>query len=728
MSAVLLTRRTFLKVSAAAGGGMILGFYIPEAEPASIQPKPWIALPQGAEINAWLAIDAEGNVTIRVPHTEMGQGALTSVAMMIAEELDVEWSRVRAVFADANRHLRNGEEYKTMFTAGSAVVRRQHPHIMQAGASARERLKEAAARAWKVDRGAVVAKLGTLKSGTHTGTYAEFATAAAAITLPAEPAIKTPDQWWLLGKPLKRLDVDVKSNGSAVYAIDVQVPNMVYAAVKACPVPWGRLKSFDAAAIRGRPGILGVHELRAATGKTANSDLQEAVAVVADNWWRAKTALDALPVEWDYGAAANVSTESQLAEAQRRLAEPGELVGTHGQEGEAGGEPIELTADYYRPYETHARMEPINATVSVTPQRVDVWSPTQDQSVALELAADQSGLRLENVFVHTVFLGGGFGGNGAGGTAVTRQATELSKRLKRPVKVIWSREEDIAQDKQRPPNVTRFRATVSRSGGVPISWTSRSIWFTQDGIERVGPATADYAISNMPYQLAHRRHERINGNAHVPVATHRAPGTNQHCFMTECFVDEVALAGGWDPLEWRLHFTKGMADWQLVLRTLKEKGGFRTGLPRGSGMGVAVVEDHGSISGACATVSVTRGGELTVEKVVIVVDSGHIINPYNAAEQCEGSVCWELSHAWMGGLEMKRGRFVNTNFDSYPLLRIHQMPEVEVHFALSGGSKWGGIGEPAGPPVPPAVANAIWFATGKRIRSTPFKNHDLSWS
>jgi isoquinoline 1-oxidoreductase beta subunit len=326
-----------------------------------------------------------------------------------------------------------------------------------------------------------------------------------------------------------------------------------------------------------------------------------------------------------------------------------------------------------------------------------------------------------------VFLGGGFGGNGGGATAVTRQATELSRQLKRPVKVIWSREEDIANDKQRPPNVTRLTAAL-RDDGLPYAWTTRSLWFTQDGIGRVGPATADYAISNMPYQVPNRRHERINAKAHIPVATHRAPGTNQHGFMTECFVDEVALAGGIDPLEWRLRMTQGMDDWQLVLRTLKEKAGFRTDLPKGQGMGVAIVEDHGSICAACATVRVSPDGELAVEKVVIVIDSGHVINPHNAAEQLEGGVCWELSHAWMGGLEMREGRFVNTNFDSYPLLRIHQMPQVEVHFALSGGTKWGGIGEPAGPPTPPAVANAIYYATGKRIRSTPFRSHDLTWA
>ncbi len=244
----------------------------------------------------------------------MGQGALTAVSMMIAEELDIDWTRVRAVFADPNRHLRNGNEYESMNTSGSAVVSQQHPHIMQAGASARERLKEAAARAWGVERSSVEARLGTLKSGTRTGTYAEFATAAAAVTLPEEPAIKKPGEWWLLGKPLKRLDVDVKSNGSAVYAIDAQVPNMVYATVKACPVPWGTLKNYDDSAIRSRPGILAVVALKAVPGQTGNSDLQDAVAVVADSWWRAKNALEEITIEWDYGPYAHASTASQLAD------------------------------------------------------------------------------------------------------------------------------------------------------------------------------------------------------------------------------------------------------------------------------------------------------------------------------------------------------------------------------------------------------------------------------
>jgi isoquinoline 1-oxidoreductase subunit beta len=723
-----LSRRTFIQSSLAAGGGLAIGFHIPDVFAARVESQPWTTPTSGVEINAWLTIDKDGLVTIRVPHTEMGQGALTSVSMMIAEELNVDWTKIQAVFADPNRHLRNNREYKVMSTHGSMLVRLQHPHIMQAGASARERLKEAAAQAWGVERSTIEAKLGRLTAGRRSGTYAQFASAAAKIALTEEPAITTPDRWWLLGKSKQRLDVPLKVDGSAAFAIDTRLPGMAYAAVKCCPVPWGNLKRFDFDAIKQRPGVIAAIEFKAATGKRAFSDLQNGVAVVADSWYRAKTALDLMPIEWDFGPAAGVSDDSQMRAARNLLDQPGEVsrqTGSNALDIIAKSNKV-VSAEYYRPYETHARMEPINATVSVTDARVDVWSPTQDQSVALTLAADQAEREPQDVYVHTVFLGGGFGGGGAGNTAVTRQATEISKQLKRPVKVIWSREEDIAQDKQRPPSMTRFSAALG-DDGLPSAWFSRSVWFTQDGAPVAG-ARADYAIANMPYQAPNRRHERHAGRSHIPTATHRAPGANQHGFMTESFVDEVAQAGGWNPLDWRIAMTKGMDDWQLVLKTLKGKADFRTDLPKGAGMGVAVVESHGTIAAACATVNVSRRGALTVEKVVIVVDSGHVINPHNAIEQCEGCVCWELSHAWVGGLDMREGRFTNLNFDTYNLLRIDQMPEVAVHFALSGGKKWGGLGEPAGPPVPPAVANAIFYATGKRVRSTPFRNHDLSWT
>jgi isoquinoline 1-oxidoreductase beta subunit len=727
MTDLNLSRRALIQTSVGAAGGLLLGFHMP-AHAAKTESRPWTTPTKGVEVNAWLAIDPDGTVTIRVPHTEMGQGGMTSVALMIAEELDVEWTKVQAVFADPNRHLRNNKEYVTMFTAGSQLVWRQHPHIMQAGASARERLKEAAAQKWGVPRAQVVAKQGVLTSGANRGTYAEFASAAAGVKLAEEPAIKTSKDWWLLGKDVLRLDIPHKVNGAAQYSIDTRLPGMVYAAVKASPVPWGKLKSFNFEAIKNRPGIIGAYELRAVPGKRGQPDMQDAVAVVADSWFRAKTALDLLPIEWDAGESGKIDNAWFAADAKKMLDEKGVMTKEDPKAIEAiAASKKVVSADYQRPFETHARMEPINATVHVQDNRVDVWSPTQDQSVAIQLVADQVGVDAKIVFGHTMFLGGGFGGNGAGGTAVTRQAAELSKRLKRPVKVLWSREEDIAQDKQRPMSAARLTASLG-ANGLPEAINTRALWYSLDRANQWGPATADYGIANMPYNIPLRHHERHNLNTHVPSSTHRAPGANQTGFITETFVDEMALAGGWNPLDWRIEMTKGKDDYQRVLKTLKEKSGYRTDLRKGEGMGVAVVECHGTIAAACATVTVSRRGQLTVEKIVIVADCGHVINPRGATEQIEGAAIYELSHAWHGGLEMREGRFVNTNFDSYNLLRIDQAPEVEAHFALTGGKKWGGMGEPAGPPVPPAVANAIFAATGKRIRSTPFRLHDLSWA
>ena len=731
MTKQILSRRSFIRATVAAGGGLMLGFHMPDALAASIGPRTQSTTSAvGTEINAWIVIDKDGTVTLRIPHTEMGQGGITSVAMLIAEELNVDWLKIKTEFADANRHLRNNKEYKVMSTHGSQLVRLQHPHLMGAGASARERLKQAAAEAWGVERSQVEAKLGVLTSGNRSASYGEFAEAAAKVTLEKEPEINIdPAKWWLLGKSKQRLDIPHKVNGSAQYAIDTRVPGMVYAAVKASPVPWGRLKSYNFDAIKSRPGVIAAVPLKAVPGKRGQPDLQDAVAVVADTWYRAKTALDLLPIEWDSGDSAKASTASYYAEGHRLMEQTGTVSGKPNPQAAeiiAASKKV-VTASYERPFETHARMEPINATVHVQPDRVDVWSPTQDQSAAILLVADQLKVDPKTVYAHTMFLGGGFGGNGGGGTGVTRQAAEISKQVGKPVKVIWSREEDLAQDKQRPLAVAKLRAAIG-DDGLPTALFTRAAWFIQDGNARVGSASADYGIYNIPYKIPARHHERHDAKTHIPSSTHRAPGANQLGFMAEVFVDEMAIAGGWDPLEWRLKLTEGMADWQLVLKTLKEKAGFRTDLPKGEGMGIAVVESHGTIAAACATVTVSRRGRLDIEKVLVVMDAGRVINPNAAAEQCEGSVCWELSHAWTGGLELQDGRFVNTNFDTYNLLRIDQNPHVETIFASSGGTKWGGLGEPAGPPAPPAVANAIYYATGKRIRSTPFRSHDLTWT
>ncbi|HEY8579948.1 MAG TPA: molybdopterin cofactor-binding domain-containing protein, partial [Beijerinckiaceae bacterium] len=587
MTTTDLSRRSFIRTSLAASGGLMLGFHMPVAEAAKTEAKPWTTPTKGVEVNAWLTIDPDGTVTVRVPHTEMGQGGMTSVALMIAEELDVEWSKVQAVFADPNRHLRNNKEYKVMSTHGSQLVWLQHPHIMQAGASARERLKEAAAQAWGVDRAKVEAKQGVLRAGDKTGTYAEFAAAAANVKLAQEPAIKKAGDWWLLGKEHMRLDIPHKVDGSAQYAIDTRIPGMVYAAVRACPTPWGALKSFDFEAIKNRPGVIAAIELKAQPGKRGQPDMQNAVAVVADSWYRAKTALDLLPVEWDFGDAAKVSTATLQEQARKTLGEKGLVTREDPKalEAVAAGKKV-VSADYERPFEAHLRMEPINATVHVQDDRVDVWSPTQDQSVAILLVADQLGRDPKDVYAHTMFLGGGFGGNGAGGTAVTRQAAELSRQLKRPVKVLWSREEDVAQDKQRPMAAARLTASLNDKG-LPEAMVSRALWYSIDKINQIGPATADYGIRNNPYNIPLKHQERHNLDTHIPSSTHRAPGANQTGFMMESFVDEMALAGGWNPLDWRIEMTKDKADWQRVLKTLKEKSGYRTDLRRGEGMGVA---------------------------------------------------------------------------------------------------------------------------------------------
>jgi isoquinoline 1-oxidoreductase beta subunit len=732
-----VTRRKFLVTAVAASGGLAVGFSASSAMAAyanarvspNINNSP--TGKPGQEINAWVEIDPEGIITVRVPHTEQGQGAITSVPMMITEHLEADWNNVRAKFADPNRHVRNDNEYVSMSTAGSNVVRRRHPHIFAAGALARDMLRQAAAEAWGVSMADVTAKNSMLTSGSNSAHFGEFAVAAAGVTLTADPLIKTPEEWTFLGQSIQRQDAAVKVNGSAQYSIDTMLPGMVYASVRNSPVPWGRLTSFDFDAVKDRPGVLAAIELKVFDGVRVDSrgrdrtrhgsSLHSAVAIIADTWYRANTALDLMPVTWDSGPSAAVTGQSIAALLTGALGMPGEVrneVGDNSQTVIAAAAKT-VGGDYSRPYESHVRMEPANATANVTADRCDVWSPCHDQSNALRLAASESGLSTDDTYAHPSWIGGQFGAGGSGNNAVTRQAVALSRDFGAPVKVIWTREEDIMQDQQRSIIHNRFSAAIG-SDGLPTALFTRSA-----GVE----ARADRAVSDMPYLVPSRRHERHVFDQHIDVGTHRAPGTGQNGFMTESFVDEMAQAGDWDPLDWRIKMTEGLSRWQLVLNKLKEVSGFRTDLPAGMGMGVAVVEDHNSICAACATVSVSRRGQLRIEEFQFVIDNGHMINPLNCTEQAEGSCVYELSHAVTGGLELVDGGFVNTNFDSYQIMRMADAPHVkQIAFALSGGDVWGGMGEPAAPPAPPAVANAVFYATGVRMRTTPFKNYDLSWS
>ena len=720
-----LSRRTFLTSSVAVGGGLILGFQIPQAEAGGVNAEPWTSSAEGNEINAWLSISPEGIVTVRVPHTEMGQGALTSVSMLVAEELNVPWKDVRAVFASANRQVTRGEEYVNMSTGGSNLVRNRHPHIMQAGASARERLREAAAQKWGVNRDDVVADQGMLRAGNNLGTYGEFATSAGGVSLAEEPTIKKSKDWWLLGTDVARMDVDVKSNGSAIYPIDVKVDGMVYAAVKACPVHFGTVKSVNFDPLKGRPGIIGGYILdKSDVEKYTNADLRSAVAVVADTFYRAKVALDMLTIEWDYSnSMPELSDEYYHSAAEKLLASEGSKVE------EVRGDPRPILAaaakekvvsgDYHRPFECHVPMATPTATVEILNDRVNVWATTQNVQATLLVVADQLKRDPKDVYSHGTFQGGAFGlGNHHD---ATRQAAQLAALVGKPVKVLWTREEDVAQARARPPIFARLQAALG-DDGLPVAMLTRVAG------ESMNRAYADRGILNQVYMMEHFRHENSAIKSSMYIGPNRAPGNNNNGFVMEQFVDEMALSGGWDPLEWRLKMTEGNERWQRVLLKMKEVSGFRTDLPKGQGMGVAVVESHGSTVGACVTVDVTKRGNLAIEKIQIVSNTGYCINPRNAAEQNFSAVNWELSHALFGGLRIKDGRYQNLNFDNYNIMRMPDAPEIETVFTMSETDWWGGFGETAGPPTPPALANAIYFATGKRVRRTPIISEDLSWS
>lgn len=720
-----ISRRRFLISTAAVGGGLVLGFFLPgrETEAAPIAQQPWTPpTPGGNEINAWLVIGSDDTVTIRVAQSEMGEGVFTSMPMLVAEELECDWTKVRAEYASANRSLRENRVYQRFATGGSGAVRRSREYLQQAGASARARLIAAAAQQWGVPASECRAENGTVvhaASGRRVN-YGAIAAAAANVKLDAEPAIKTPNQFTLLGKSQKRLDVPLKVNGSATFGIDVRLPDMLYASVVTCPVYGGKLKSYDFNAIKNMPGV------------HAAVEVPNGVAVVANSFWRAKTALEVMPVEWDFGEHASASSEAFRQAFRAALNESGTVASERGDTLTAiKGAAKVVEADYEAPYLAHATMEPMNCTAHVTPERVEVWVGTQNPEGALAAAAEISGVAPENVYVHNCFLGGGFGRRFYNDDV--RQAVTVAKAVGRPVKLIWTREEDMRHDFYRPMSALRFRAGLD-ANGTPVALLNRSVthsilsWFRPDAVQGGIDRTSVEGLRNMPYGFEHQRVEHLIKNTHVPVAFWRSVGSSQNAFALESFLDEIAHAGGKDPVELRRLLLKGHADWLHVLDTVAEKANWGKTLPQGTAQGVAIHESFGTIVAQVAEVAVSKRGEVRVERVVCAIDCGHVVNPLNVAEQMESGVVYGLTAAFYGQIRIDKGRAVEGNFDDYQMLRINQMPEVETHLALTGGDKWGGIGEPGVPPIAPAVCNAIFKITGKRVRALPLMNHDLSWT
>jgi isoquinoline 1-oxidoreductase beta subunit len=718
MTDTTLSRRRFITTALTAAGGFALGVGLDgPAEAASLGVRPWgdDAKRYPGEINAWVVIEPDDSVIIRYGRAEMGQGSFTSLPQILTEELECDWAFVKPEYASANRNLKEKKVYGSLATGGSRAVRETGEVVQQAGASARERLIAAAAKRWNVpasECSAAMSKV-THKLTGRTFRFGELAADAAAIRLEKEPALKRPDQYKFIGRRLARLDVPLKINGSAKYGIDLEVPGMVRAAIIKCPVFGGTVKSVNEGAIASRRGILQVVKLK------------DAVAVVADRYFRAQAALNALPIEWEVGAAGTTDSVQFRKEYVAALDQKGVDARHDGNVDTAmptAAKVIEAT--YEVPIIAHAPMEPLNAIAHVQADRVDVWVGTQNADRALELAAQGSGVRPENVYIHNTFSGGGFGRRL--GPDEVAQAVAVSKAVGKPVKLIWTREEEIRQGRYRTQAAIRFKAGFA-ADGTPIALDMRnSAGSSNPGAVRNGldPQTTQ-GLVNTAYKLPNYRVVSILKNTHVPLGPWRAPGHSQNVFFMESFIDEMAHAAGKDPVALRRELLAHRPDFQQVLDLLVEKGDWGKPMPRGKGRGVAIHESYDSIVGMTAEVAVTSG-EVKVERVVIVCDCGVVVNPRGVETQLEGGMIYGLSAALFGEITVKNGRVEQGNFDTYLVARYKDAPRMEVYISPTPGKRWGGVGEPGATMIQPAITNAIFAATGKRLRSLPIRGQDLT--
>jgi isoquinoline 1-oxidoreductase subunit beta len=721
-----LTRRHFILAAATAAGGLVIGIGAAPrlARAATAMAQPWNDdnAYNANDIDAWIAIDPDDSILIRYQRSEMGQGSMTALPMIIAEELQCDWSKVRIEYASPNRNIRENRIYGDMFSNGSLTVRGSQKRMQQVGASARECLVAAAATRWNAPASECTAASSVVTHGPSGRTlrFGELAADAAKVTLTKEPEIKTPDKFTFIGKPMPRIDVIHKIDGSAKFGIDAQVPGMVFAAINSCPVPGGKLKSVDESVLAGAPGVLQVVRL------------DNAVAVVATgSFWRAKQALARLQPEWDVGEASDVDSTQLSQVFHAALSGPMLSARNDGNFDQAmSGAVKTFEAVYETPYLSHSPMEPMNATVHLQPDRLDVWVGTQSAEEALHAAARFSGLKPEQVYIHNAFFGGGFGRRDANDEVA--QAIAIAKAVQRPVKLVWTREEDTRQDKFRPHAVVAFKAGIG-SDGMPTAWSMRVV--TSSILATVGRSfsgkgpepMAVAGLANNGYKVPNTRVEAAIKNTHMPVWFWRAPGANQHVFAIESFLDEIVSAGGLDPYQVRRKLLEGKPDWLRVLDTAAEKGDWGKPLPKGRGRGIAICEDTGSLCAQVAEVTVRPNGDVKVDRVTVALDTRYMVNPLTIAEQAEGSVIFGLSAALYGKITVKDGVPVQGNFDTYRMVRLAEAPKIDVHLVPSGGKVWGGAGEPATPPIAAAVANAIFAATGKRIRTLPIIDNDLSY-
>ena len=708
-----LDRRSFLIAASATAGGVTLGFGIPfsEASPAANGP---------AEITCWIAIAPDNAVTIRVARSEMGQGAMTGLAMLVAEELECDWSKVRTEFVSPTLNLLSNRVWGDTSTGASRSIASSQDYLLRAGATAREMLIAAAAAHWRVPAGQCTAANGiiTHRPSGRTVSFAAVAPAAAAIKPPVNVALKPPSAWRLAGTPQKRLDVPEKVAGQPVYAIDVRRPGMLYAAIVHSPVFGGLLKAVDEKSIAGMPGLRGVVRM------------PEAVAVVADSWWRAKRAADALSITWDDRGNAAVSSAS-IAEFVRGGLAADEPAQIGRDDGDAIGALARATkrieADYEVPFLAHATMEPQTCTAHVRPDGVEVWAPSQDPATALATAAIAADVPHDKVTIHRTMLGGGFGRR-APIQEYVGQAVTIAKQFDAPVKLIWSREQDIAHDRFRPFGMARLTAGLD-ANGMPLACTIRLagpsfVASLLPGFTNIVDRTFVSGLADeMPYAIPNYRLDYVVRPTPVPLGVWRAINYTQNAFYKECFIDEMAHAAGIDPYLYLRKLLINSPRNLAVLDAAASRANWHSPPPPGVFRGIAVNEACGSY---CAQVveAAVKNGEVQVQRVVAAIDPGHIVNPLSIEMQVQGGIVYALTAALYGEITIKDGAAEQSNFDSYEMLRLADAPKVETVIVPSGGF-WGGVGEPPVPPLAPALCNAVFAATGKRVRSLPLKNHDL---
>jgi len=748
-----LTRRKFLVAGALVGGGLAIGYGFKSDKPGNAALSASTSEGEIA-LNAWVKIDTEGIVTVAIPRSEMGQGIYTALAMLVAEELDADFETIRVeqapiddvyanvtVLKDAlpfSDNYHDGEDtigatgmakvaglLGLQVTGGSTSVRDAWGPMRQAGATAKSMLVMAAARTWNVspDECSVEKGVITHSKTNKSGGFGDFVIKAASETVPLSDALKNPDDFEIIGKSKRRLDIPEKVTGRAIFGIDIDLPDMAYAAVKLCPVFGGKLSSYDEKSVLDMPGVLKV------------IPFETGVAVVADSFWRAKTAVENLPVTFENGEAATTSSDQIFDKLTKNLSSEDARI--YSEIGDAPSALLstsnKMTATYTVPYLAHACLEPMNCTAKVTETGVEVWMPNQAPTLVKWFAEKIADVPAENVKVHTTLLGGGFGRRAE--IDLVLMAVTIAKSLKnRPIKLVWTRENDIQHDMYRPAAVSEFQASLDEEGKIDAwknrivsqstsgSFTARLIpWATMD----VPDNTTSEGAADVPYEFTNRLVDHVPVKLPIPVGFWRSVGHSYNAFFTESFMDEAAIAAKQDPIEFRLTHLSEHQDFSAVLQKVKEISDWSSPLPAGKGRGVALHESFGSIVAQVAEVTVNDEKMVTVDKVFCVIDCGTVVNPDTVIAQMEGGIIFGLSAALFGEITIENGEVINENFPDYDMVRLANSPVIETFLAPSG-RRLGGVGEPGTPPIAPAVTNAIFAATGNRIRELPITKSGYS--